>query len=185
MNIYEHFSCHTKLPIRLKDIKDHVLDTGMVDRIIRIPVTLDHYIVHGGYHQYRELGAYGNRTVARIAYPQNASQGLQRLVSVKEMLHILDPHEATSPTKAKVQELISDLIVENAEKAIGLPAEYDHNGLLHALCLLLPRDSLDLLRPAYKREDKPIAQIAAEARIPESYVKIALTDSWRKLIDTL
>ena len=184
MNLYEHFATHTVLPIRLNMVREHILETGFVNKIVRYPVDLDHYIMQGGYQLYRDLTSYAHGEVARIGYPKNASEGLQRLVTVKEMLHILDPHEATSPTKEAVDKLIKDLIVEGIGKKMGLPAHFDKNGLLHALCILVPRDWLDIVRPAY-REDKTLDEIADEARITKPFAQIAMTDEWRDVIEKI
>ncbi len=186
MNIYEHFSCHTRLPVKLEDVRDHILETGSVARLIRKPVPLKSYLVAGGFHLYWETDKHGDRhKIARIGYPAEASEGLARLIQVKEMLHCLDPHEATSPTKAKVDSLISDLIQQGAEKTMGLPADVDHNGVMHAMCILLPRDALDEIRPAYKKGDRTLAAIAAEARLSSSVCEFALTDRWRTLLDQI
>lgn len=165
---------------------DHILETDIVQKIIRVPVDLDHYVLIGGYHQYRELSppyAGGDYRVARIGYPKTASEGLQRLVQVKEMLHILDTHEATSPTKEKVKQLIADLIIRDVGKTIGIPAVVDRNGLLLALCILMPRDAIDILRPAYKRGDITSDAISKLAKVPKGFVEATLTDEWVKLID--
>jgi hypothetical protein len=186
MNIYEFFACTTKLPVKLESVKDHILETGIVSKIIRVPVTLDHYILQGGYQLYRDLSPYAsNEKVARIAYPREATEGVQRLVQVKEMLHVLDPHEATSPTKEKVSQLIDDLSVQSASKSVGLPATVDRNGLLHALCILAPRDAFDDLRIAYKAEKVTVDQVARWAKIPRGYAAVALTDEWADLLDRL
>ena len=123
--------------------------------------------------------------VARIGYPRDASEGVQRLVQVKEMLHILDPADATSPTKDDVERFVGDLLVEEAEKEIGLAAHVDHTKLLNALCVLMPRDALDELRPVFKRGAITIDQIADEARIPRSYAAATMTDEWRKIAERI
>ena len=187
MNIYEHFACATKLPVKLELVKEHILETGLVHRIIRVPVKLDHYIMYGGYHLYRDLTPYAppHSKVARIGYPAEAVEGLQRLVQVKEMLHILDPHEATSPTKEKVDQLIDDLVVLNASRSIGLPAAFDRNGMLHALCILAPRDAFDDLRVAFKADKITVQQVADWAKIPRGYAAVALTDEWADIANNI
>lgn len=184
MNIYEHFASHGKLPIKLEHVRDHILETGLVDKLVRFPVSLDRYIIQGGYQLYRDLTSYASgQVVARIAYPREASTSMQRLVCVKEALHVLDPHEATSPTKEKVDELIRDLRMEEASARMGVPAMFDRIGLLHALCILMPRDMLDELRPAYKKGLITPEQLAEEALIPKPYAQLCLTDTWLKLVD--
>lgn len=188
MNIFEHFSCYTKLPVRLDFIKQHILETGHVSKIIRVPVKPKSFLVYGGFHKYRDTAPYcSGGVIALIGFPKDAPEDLQRVVQVKEMLHVLDPDEATSPTKDKVNDLIDDLMVEETKRAmgIGLPAQYDHKGLLHALAILLPRDALDIIRPVYKRGGCTVEEIAKWAVVPERMVRIALTDSWRDLLESI
>lgn len=184
-NIYQHFASYTALPIKLSDVKASVLERGSVDKIVRVPVEMDGYVIQGGFHRYRDLSSYDRKTVALIGYPKDATEGLQRVIQVKEMLHVLDPDEATSPTVSKVNALIDDLMLEEAERAIGMPAEYDHKGLLRAMCILMPRDALDTVRPVFKNGKITIPQIAAWAKLPEGLVAVTLRDSWRNLAETI
>lgn len=191
MEIFEHFSCYSKLPVRLDHVRDQILATGAVSKIIRIPVEITDYIIYGGFNSYRDLTSYasnsGDAIVAQIGYPKDMSEDWQRMIIVKEMLHALDPIEATSSTIDKVNRLMDDLIDAETKEAIGLPAHFDHNGMFHALCILMPRDVVDALRPLNKQDPErySIAKIAAEARIPETFVKFALTDEWVKVLDAL
>ena len=187
MNIYEHFACHERLPVKLSDVKDHILETGLVSRMIRFPVDFENYIIHGGYHLYRDISPYAapGQKVARIAYPRALPQGTQRLIQVKEMLHVLDQHEATAPTRALVSSLIDDLLTESSAALIGLPALVDRKVLLHAMCILMPLGVLDHVRPMFKNGDVTIEQIANEAMLPVGIIKVALTDEWRDLAFTI
>lgn len=187
ITIYESFAVHTRLPIKLRDIRDFILDREVVVRIERYPTDLDPSLLRGGMHRYYELAPpyVEAPMVARIAYPRAASEGVQRLIQVKEMLHILDPADATSPTKDDVGRFITDLLVEEAEKEIGLAAHEDHTKLLNALCILMPRDALDIIRAAYDRGEITVEQIAEEAKIPRSYAAATLTDEWRQIVERI
>lgn len=181
MNVFEHFACHRILPVKLKDVKDHILEAGMVDRIRRVPLPANGYLLFGGYHQYRDLKT--NERVALIAYPDDHGEGLARLVTVKEMLHVVDPHDATAPTKDKVGQLIDDLLKSGAEKALGVPAYFDRRALFMALTILLPRDALDERRGRFKKGELTAEQIATEAVLPIGFVQFALRDDWQQMLD--
>ncbi|WP_298335969.1 hypothetical protein [uncultured Erythrobacter sp.] len=187
ITIYESFAAHTKLPVKLRDVRDFILGRGAAARIERYPTELDPSLLRGGMHSYYDLAPpYAERPlIVRIGYPKEASEGVQRLIQVKEMLHVLDPADATSPTKGDVETLIGDLLVREAEREIGLAAHEDHTKLLNALCILMPRDALDIIRPAYKRGDLTVDEIAAEAKIPKAYVTATLTDHWRDLAERI
>lgn len=187
MNIYSFFASYTKLPVRLSDIKDFILEREVVSEIIRYPIVTNPSVLQGGFHLFRDLAPpYQERPlIARIGYPANADEPVQRLITVKEMLHVFDPQDATSPTKSDVEGLICDLLVQEAEKEIGMAAKVDHTKLLNALCILMPRDALDELRPVYKRGRISVEQIAAEAKVPRAYAAAALTDEWRKIAERI
>jgi hypothetical protein len=187
MNIYEHFAKQTRLPVRLKDVKEFILNKGVVSEIIRFPIETNQGILVGVFQKYYDLAPpYQERPlIVRIGYPKNASDAVQRLVTVKEMLHAVDPKEATSPRKDDVERFICDLLVEEAEKEIGLAARVDHAKHLNALCVLLPRAALDIIRPSYKAGAISVEQVAQEARLPKSYAAAALTDEWRQMIEQI
>jgi hypothetical protein len=187
MNIYEFFATATKLPVRIRDVKAFIIDRQVVSEIIRYKIDTDPSVLQGGFHLYRDLAPpYVEKPlIARIGYPRTASEPVQRLITVKEMLHVFDPQDATSPTKDDVEHLICDLLVEEAEKEIGMAAAADHSKLLNALCILMPRDALDEIRPLYKAGKLSLEQIAEEAKIPKSYVAAALTDEWRKIAERI
>lgn len=190
MEFFDHFSNYTKLPVPLATIKDHILETGLVSRIVRIPVSVDDYVIIGGYNLYRDATVYasnsGNALVAQIGYPAHLTPDWQRMVTVKEMLHILNPIEATASTRAKVDKLVDDLIDNETRESIGIPAMFDTNGMFHALRVLMPRDAIDELRPLWKKDPETFstAKIAEAAQIPETFVKIALQDAWLKVLDS-
>lgn len=187
MNIYEHFSCYTKLPIKLSDVRDHILEVGHVEKIHCVPVASDSQIFYGAFQRYRDIASYSNGDVALIGYRADLPEEWQRVVVVKEMLHALDPAEATSPTKERVLSLIDDLMVGTAKKAMGLgiPAQYDMSALLHAVCILVPRSWLDIIRPYYKRGVCTAAEVANWAKVPEVIAQVVLTDAWRDAVEAI
>lgn len=191
MEFFAHFSCYSNLPVRLDHVRDQILATGAVSKIIRIPVKLNDYIIYGGFNSYRDLTPYAGNSgfpmIAQVGYPKDLDEDWQRIIIVKEMLHALDPIEATSSTIEKVNRLMDDLIDAETKEAIGIPAHFDHNGMFHALCVLMPRDVVDELRPLNKQDPErySTAKIAGEARIPETFVKFALKDEWVQVLDKL
>lgn len=185
-SIYEHFSKQTLLPVKLRDIQQFILEKGVVTEIERYPCNTTNSLI-GVFQSYYDLAPpYSERPlIVRIGYPASASEGAQRLVQTKEMLHSLDPQAARSPTEVAVEKLIDDLLMEAAEKEIGLAAAVDHLNFLNALCILMPLAALDVVRPAFKARKITVEQIAAEARLPAPYVKVTLTDEWRAFAENI
>lgn len=187
MSIHDHFSKSTVLPVRIKDVADFILGKGVVSEIVRIPVEVDASILTGGFCVFRDFAPPYQEApvIAKIAYPKNADRKVQRLVIVKEMLHILDPSPARAATKQDVSDLIGDLILDEAREEMGLPAAYDHTQIISALAILLPQAALDVLRPAYKRGQLTPEEISEIGLVPTAYVEIALTDEWRGITQRL
>lgn len=185
-SIYEHFAKQTLLPVRLRDVQQCILNLGAAARIERYACKTTNSLV-GIFQSYHELPPpYGERPlIVRIGYPEGASEGAQRLVQAKEMLHCLDAPDARSPTEADVEDLVDDLLFEAAEREIGLPAQVDHLNFLNALCVLMPLAALDIIRPAYKAGKLSLQQIADEAKLPPSFVEVTLTDEWRKIAQSI
>lgn len=183
-SIYDHFRQQTRLPVRLDEIQQFILGKGVVERMERYACKTKNSLI-GIFHSYYEVAPpYCERPlIVRIGYPQDAGEGAQRLVQAKEMLHALDPDAARSPTEAAVDKLIDDLLIEAAEREIGLPAAVDHLNFLNALCVLMPLAALDIIRPAFKAGNVTVDQVAAEAKLPPSFVKVTLTDEWRAFAD--
>lgn len=186
MNIYEHFSKQTALPISENEVKSFIIGKGVVSEIDLYACDTKNPL-RGVFQKFYGLAApyCEHPIIVRVGYPRAAALGMQRLVKVKEMLHALDPFEATSPTKKAVTSLIDDLLVDAAEKEIGLPAQVDSSKLINALCVLMPIAALDLIRPRYKADEVSVAQVAEEAKLPASFVEVTLSDEWRAVAQNL
>ena len=169
------------MPVRVAEVVQFILSKGAVSEIIQVPIDVDSRVLTGGFLLFRGLAPpYQEAEIyAKIGYPQNADRSVQRLVKVKELLHILDPGPARAATKENVCRLIGDLILDEAREEVGLPAVYDHTQIIGAIAILLPQAALDILRPAYKRDDISADEIAEMSLVPLPYVKIALTDEWK------
>ena len=183
-SIYEHFAKQTLLPVRLRDVQQFILDLGVVTRIERYACQTTNSLI-GIFQSYYELAPpYCERPlIVRVGYSSGGSEGAQRLVQTKEMLHSLDPQAAKSPTEGDVAKLVDDLLMEAAEREIGIPAAVDHLNFLNALCVLMPLAVLDVVRPEFKAGRVTVEQIAAEARLPAPFVKVTLTDEWRSFAE--
>lgn len=187
MSIHEHFAKSTVLPVRVADVVQFILQKGAVAEIIQVPLDVDTRVLTGGFYMFRDLAPPYEEApiIAKIGYPKSAPDAVQRLVKVKEILHILDPGPARAATKDAVSSLIGDLILDEAREEVGLPAAYDHTQIVSAVAILLPEAALDVLRPMFKRGDMNAEDVAELAKIPVAYVKIALTDEWRNFAKRL
>jgi hypothetical protein len=183
MNVFEHFSCHTILPVKLEDIKEHILETGVVESIDIIPADLDPQIVAGFLRVFKWKGVYAPdaHAHAEVFYSKQLDIPSRRLVICKEMLHILDEHKQTAQTRAIVERLIVEVSAPPS-MTLGLPAQSDHMGVWLALSVLVPRDALEYLRAVHQAGMSAEA-IAKLAVVPSSYMETLLSPLWQSIIE--
>lgn len=181
-SIYKHFAPQTLLPIRLADVKDFVLNAGHAQAIARFPVDIDELVLRGMLRVYRDKPPYAQemRVMAQIAYFKGLSEAWTRLVCCKEMLHLLDNHQATAETREEVAHLIEDVTLP-IEAVASLPGLTDHTKLIDALCILVPTAAANLLREAHAAGDLSADDLAKVARIPEVYARVVLSDRFAAL----
>lgn len=175
-----------KLPVYLKDVKDFVLRTGEAHVITRFPVDIDEAVLQGMLRVYRDKPPYApeERVMAQIAYYEGLDEAAVRLVCCKEMLHLLDNHDATANTRAKVSKLIEDVTLP-FEAVASLPGLEDHMKLIDALCILVPTAAGNLLRGAHIDEGLSADDIAKVARIPEYIAPVILSERFHELQNEL
>ena len=186
MNLYEHFSCLTKLPIRLKDVRQHLLDQQVAATIRYVPVnTMLTEFVRGFARRYRFRAGMGPPGIhAEIFYSTKLPPLLQRVVICKELTHLTEFHDATAVTRDQVSRLIREAAIP-ASLAISLPAKMDHVGLLHSLAILLPRDALHELRAPYAKGSITDDRIATLARLPEEFFPFLMSDEWKDIVEKI
>ena len=184
MDIYEHFSCYTKLPIRLDDIRSHIIESGRVHEFKIAAVDINRKHLQGMSRLTRKLGNDGKIT-AEIIYSSELERDVptRRMVLCKEILHTVEPQDLTANTKEVVTDLINNIVSPLSLSGITATTLSDHLGMLRALMVLLPRDSLFHLRPKHRDSRISVEQIANLARIPDAFARLALSDIWEGLIE--
>lgn len=147
---------------------------------------MDADVLQGCLHVWQEIRAYdrGPRQ-ARILYAKSLDPRAVRLVCTKEMLHIMNGEHATVSVWEQVNLLVNQLSVGSIADSLGIPAAFDMAGQYHALAVLLPRDALDALRPSLDAKTISEADVAKFAQIPLSYAQLAVTHTWRDLLEAI
>ena len=187
MNVFELFSCFTKLPVALPEVEGHILESGVVRSIQTIPSPDLAPRVCGGFlRKYEWLPAYGEPGVhAEIYYSKKFDEpqfiGERRLTICKELLHILDGHESTAETRAAVDQLITEICSPLA-LTMSYAAIQDHLQVWPALCVLVPRDALPNLRELHKA-GMSVEALAKIALVPTDYMRTALSPIWEKIVE--
>ena len=182
VSIYQHFATCVDLPVPLEEIKSFILNTGLVTVIARYPADMSEVVLKGMLQVFRDCPPYAveDRVMARIIYPRDAHPYDVRLACCKEMLHLLDNHNATASDRNLVAKLVEEITLP-VELSTALPSIVDHAKLAHALCVLLPLAALEPLKAAYVAGKLSTANIASIAEIPEPWVRVALLDNWMDL----
>ena len=177
--IYGHFSRYTNVPVQVLDVREYILTLAIVDEIRIFETKLDPAKVSGFLQVFSERG----KKIARVVCSDQLLPRMQRLVCCKELLHILDKDDDMATTRVGVQRLIENLGLSNLA---DLPATVrsDHNGSLHALMILFPRDYLYQIRPLYQAGEITEEEVATRVRLPLPYVRVALSDAWQKFLET-
>lgn len=177
--VYGHFSRYTTVPVSVLDVRQHILDLGIVDDIQIYETDLDREKVSGFLQVFRAKGL----RVARVVCSDQLLPRMRRLVCCKELLHILDEDADMATSRGGVQNLIENLGLSNLA---DLPATVrsDRNGSLHALMILFPLAYLRQIRPRYDAGEVTLEDVATRVRLPMPYAQVALTDAWRQFLET-
>ncbi|WP_313539685.1 hypothetical protein [Sphingomonas sp.] len=184
MDIFNHFSCHTSLPVKIADVEAHIKDSGVVAQIDIHPLDLDPSVLRGicWVYEWRPKNSLNTHLVGKIGFNKHLPEDEARLVVCKELLHLLDNKFETAQTKDEVEQLVEDIILP-VEAAVGLPALNDNTGLLMAIAIMLPRDAIDDFRPKYDADEISSATIAKMARVPEWAVRVAFSPHWAEVLE--
>lgn len=192
MKLLEHFSCYTHLPVKLADVAQHVVEISPVDVLRRYAVDIDPTILHGMYRQYLHRPPYkaGGEIVGEVIYSKHLHPFDARMVQCKEMLHAFDEKSEMASDQEQVRQLAKDIIVPMGVllQLQGMPSHQvisDNGAIFPAIAVLLPRDFLDEIRPIYAAGRVSVSQISQLAMVPPGYVRFALREQWREILETI
>lgn len=185
MDIFNHFSCHTRLPVLLEHVVAHIVETGVVASVDIFAVDIDPAYLQGFCWVFLDKphNSINHHRRAWIGYSDKLTREMARMVICKELLHLLDNHAETAQQREQVEELIEQIVLP-PDTAAALPVQSDKQGILLALAIMLPRDAIDELRPRVERGEVSVETISKHARIPERYVRVALTPLWQRVLDS-
>lgn len=178
------FSIKTALPIDIeKDVIAELRKMGVTDEIYAFwDLKLDVGTLQGYCHR-EEIPKDGSSYFMTTIGFAKSGHEMERLVTCKELLHILDPKNCRVVSGDKVYGLMgkitlrADLIEPFSEK----DDQSDRVAVLEALAILFPLAARDKLLPYYKSEELSLAEIAEYAELPPSYIKYALSDKWPEI----
>jgi hypothetical protein len=189
--LIEIFSCHTKLPVQVKDVVDQIVEMGVQDKITYIGVDLDLGVLRGLFMRVatERHGVYADPIYSsEIYYATSQEIDWQRLVVCKELVHLFDEDEASIKTQDELDHLM-EMIALSPElqfhKGDGFKERTDKIATLYAICILFPKDARDALLESYQQGLISAGDIARTAEIPEKYIRLAMLDGWEDIYNVL
>jgi len=187
MIVLDHFAAFTRLPIKINDIADFILERGFVNRITFHGLDESPDICAGLMIKRRDRIPYAIGDVADIAFSVRMPVPVQRLVLAKELIHVCEVDGICAATKAQVGKLVEEIgipltaLIEIAKLSKQLVT--DHSGLLLSIAMLIPRDARVILKRLLDQGVMGLPEIAALARVPESFAGLAMKDGWENVLN--
>lgn len=142
---------------------------------------LDSGVVRGYIEQYVEKDGDGEIKLSRITYSTDQSVLWQRLVQVKEILHVLDPPEKRVASREDIDRLIDKIRLPDEmadHHKDGPHALNDRLGIAYAVACLFPIASRNLLAPELDAGKITMATIVDLIGIPHRYVAVVMNPQW-------
>ena len=189
--LIEFFSSFTVVPIDPDEVRDQIVGYGVKDEIRFIGVDLNERIILGALHHYtKSPGVYAEPIVcADIYHDRSQDRRWRRVICVKELMHLLDRSPSLTATQAQCEKLLHDLtivaVTSSSFSIDAFTAWHDHLMLYCAVMVLFPIDARNILFPSYSSGLLSIEKIANEVDLPETLVRLVMSDGWPRLYETI
>lgn len=176
--LVEYFAKIEDLPIPVNAVLDWIRTRTDHKDIRLYPVERHSSAFRGAFRRlaYPSGKAYSHEfeIVCQILYGRDLSEEWQRLVIVKEALHVFDPDGSRVDTPDKVRKLIPQVITPDLRGAPFVPAVEDYLGVYRAMAVLLPRHARTKLAAAVEADRRTPTESADYVKLPDYYVDIWL-----------
>ncbi|WP_294192698.1 hypothetical protein [uncultured Sphingomonas sp.] len=186
MNVFEHFSAYSQLPVSLEDVAAFVIGrTHFVD-VIPYPVPFPPEILQGLCWQHidKPHNSINHHRRAWVLFSDKLTPDMTRMVVCKEILHLLDTVREQAGDRAEVAQLI-DEIVQPVELKAAIQTESDNLGMVLALAVLMPASAIDELRPLVEQDTISFDTLSKLAGVPEHYVRHAFKPQWQDALKVI
>ena len=175
-----------QFPVEVDDICTIMVNLGIQDRIQCDAQSFKDEALLGMYYQYRERHVpYGDpQQTSQVIYSADVGIAHQRLICVKELVHICDSAQQQTMTPEELEKLLNVLLAGKEAPDFGLSnyqATKDKIALYEAVALLFPKTPRAHEKRALETSEKTITEIARDACLPEDVVSFVMTDEWELL----
>lgn len=184
--LLDDFSKIEKVPVSVDMVVAELRARDITDKISYIrDETLDPRIVRGYLYRTRntEDGSYESAIVhARM------SEGEERIVSTKELIHILDPERLKVSEEKRLKDLFSKIVLPPEVADIAEEGEHvstDRDAIFEAVALLFPLAARNKIYADYMQEKVSIEWIADKVEIPVEYALPVMNGYWPAVVRTL
>ena len=185
-DLIHRFAAVIDLPVEVDEVVECITDMGVQDEIYLFPADMDIELIRGAHRRFTyHKTPYGDpQFVTHAVYPENVDVEKQRVIAVKELVHIFDDTLASTGTDDEVCQLLDKLTGPHSGDDFDLAhfqATKDGLAFFHALQLLLPEAALENASKATKNGTMAHDDIAKRACLPVGCITLMLSDRWDEL----
>lgn len=188
--LVQRISERRELPIEVEDIRQAIIETGVVQRIKIIPWNMDPDELQGVFYQYEYIPApYAQpELLTTICYSDQMELPWQRVVCCKEMIHIFDDEIGKTDTAEDVDGLLEKILGPLSTEDYGIvdfQATLDKLALYQCLALLFPAAARQDALTAIERGTETVNSVSKQANLPTSLTALILQDDWPRIVENL
>lgn len=180
--LIQFFSMFTKLPVYVEDVRDQIIEMGIQDEIVFVPMHVSPRHLMGMTVRYACRPLYGERKNCTIIfYNVNVERSWQRLIICKELMHLFDSESVSTKSRSDFYALVEALFdpeLPTDQLQINIQSFTDEVALLMALAVLFPHESREEIIRAHDSGRMTVGDIADEFDIPAVHVPMLLSKSW-------
>lgn len=182
--LVKHFDNYTRLPIGVNAVKAQIIDLGIQDEIRFHMVDIDPSILRGMIYRYTKHSAPYSEPIfcSEICLAKDQEYEWQRVVAVKELLHITDTDAETAQSEKAVDKLIERLSLPFELREETKSSMNDRSHVLPALAILVPKDIRAMLRDLRAQDKITDIDVARMAKIPDRYGAFVISDIFENAI---
>jgi hypothetical protein len=191
VGLVNHFSDIAEVPIEIPDVRDVIINVLHVqDEITFCKEEMNPDELRGAYYQFtRHNGPYADPVLCSIiVYCNNMSVEWQRVICCKELVHVLDKTIEKTNTREAIEGLVTRLLGPLSTEDFGIMdimASKDRLAIYVALGVLFPKAARVSAKAAIASSMESIETIAEKAVLPQSLIRLALTEEWDGLLEEL
>lgn len=181
LKLINEFAKREVAPVEVDDIVDFIRGLGIMDEIYFWDADFNTDIVKGTLHHWEYQVEGWTVRVADIHTAKSLTLEEKRLAEVKELLHILDQRVDRADTVEDVAALIEKIVLPpNLTDPVtdGNQVWSDRIAILHAVAVLLPMATRNLLLPKYREGEITLDEIVELVALPKPYVAVAMSEDW-------